>query len=60
MLNNKIMAKLFWEEAVNTACHTLNKVYFRSDTKKTPYELWTGKKVVVKYFRIFGSECYIL
>ena len=35
-------------------------MYFRSDTKKTPYELWRGKKPVVKYFRIFGSDCYIL
>ena len=33
---------------------------FRSDSKKTPYELWRGKKPVVKYFRIFGSDCYIL
>ena len=54
------MAKSFWGEAVNIACHILNRVHFRLDTKKTPYELWRGKKPVVKYFRIFGSECYIL
>ena len=53
-------AKSFWGEAMNTTCHILNRVYFRPDTKKTPYELWRGKKPVVKYFRIFGSECYIL
>ena len=35
-------------------------MYFRSNTKKTPYELWRGKKPVVKYFKIFGSDCYIL
>jgi len=35
-------------------------VYFRPESKKTPYELWRGKKPVVKYFRIFGSDCYIL
>ena len=35
-------------------------MYFRSDSKKTPYELWRGKKLVVKYFRIFDSDCYIL
>ena len=34
-------------------------MYFRPDSKKTPYELWRGKKLVVKYFRIFGSDCYI-
>ena len=60
MLDNKKLPKSFWGEAVNTACHTLNQVYFRPDSKKTPYELWRGKKPVVKYFRIFGSDCYIL
>ena len=60
MLHNKKLPKSFWGEAVNIACHTLNWVYFRPDSKKTPYELWRGKKSVVKYFRIFGSDCYIL
>ena len=35
-------------------------MYFKPDSKKTPYEPWRGKKLVVKYFRIFGSDCYIL
>ena len=60
MLHNKKFPKSFWGEAVNTACHTLNRVYFRPDSKKTPYELWKGKKPIVKYFKIFGSDCYIL
>ena len=60
ILHNKKMVKSFWGEAVNIACHTLNRVYFRPDSKKTPYELQRGKKPVVKYFRIFGSDCYIL
>ena len=60
MLHNKKMPKSFWGEAVNIACHTLNRMYFRLDSKKTPYELWRGKKPVVKYFRIFGNDCYIL
>ena len=29
-------------------------------TKKTAYEIWNGKKLRVKYFRVFGSKCYIL
>ena len=60
MLHNNKLPKFFWGEAVNTACHTLNRVYFKLDSKKTPYELWKGKKPVVKYFKIFGSDCYIL
>ena len=35
-------------------------MYFRFDSKKTPYELWKGKKPIVKYFKIFGTDCYIL
>ena len=53
MLHNKDMARNLWRESVNITCHTINKVYFRPDTKKTPYELWKGRKSNVKYFRIF-------
>ena len=60
MLHNKDMAKNLWREAVNTACHTVNRMYFRPDTMKTSYELWKGRKANVKYFRIFGSTCFIL
>ena len=60
MLYNKNVARNLWREAVNTACHTVNRVYFRPSTKKTPYELWKGRKPNVKYFRIFGSTCFIL
>ena len=35
-------------------------MYFRIGTKKTPYELWKGRKPNVKYFKIFGSTCFIL
>ena len=60
MLYNKNVARNLWGEAVNIACHTVNKVYFRPGTKKTPYELQKGRKPNVKYLRIFGSTCFIL
>ena len=60
MLHNKDVARNLWGEAVDATCHTVNRVYFRSGTKKTPYELWKGSKPNVKYFRIFGSTCFIL
>ena len=60
MLHNKDVVRNLWGEAVNTACHTVNKVYFKPGTKKTPYELWKGRKPNIKYFRIFGSTCFIL
>ena len=55
MLHNKDVARNLWGEAVNTACHTIYRVYFRPGTKKTPYELWKGRKLNVKYFKIFGA-----
>ena len=60
MLHNKDVARNLWGEAVNTACHTVNRMYFRPGTKKTPNELWKGRKSNVKYFMIFGSTCFIL
>ena len=60
MLNNKKLSKRLWVEAINTTCHTTNRVYFRPGTKKTPYELCKGRKPNVSYFRVFGSVCYIL
>ena len=50
----------FWSEAVNTACHAINWLYLHRLLKKTLYELLTGNKPNVSYFRVFGSKCYIL
>jgi hypothetical protein len=50
----------FWSEAVNTACHAINRVYLHLLLKKTSYKLLTGNKPNVSYFHVFGSKCYIL
>ena len=60
MLLNKQIPQKFWGEAVNTSCHIGNRIFFRVGTKKIAYEIWNGKKSRVKYFRVFGSKCYIL
>ena len=60
MLHNKDVARNLWGEAVNTVCHTINRVFFKPGAKKTPYELWKGRKPNVKYFKIFRSTCFIL
>ena len=54
------VSRRFLAEAVSTACHTVNRVYLRPHTIKTPYELWTGKKPNLAYFCVFGSKCNIL
>jgi hypothetical protein len=50
----------FWSEAVNIACHAINRLYLHRLLKKTSYELLTSNKPNVSYFRVFGSKCYIL
>jgi cobalamin biosynthesis protein CobT len=50
----------FWAEAINTACYSINRLYLHRILKKTSYELLTGKKPNVSYFRDFGSKCFIL
>jgi hypothetical protein len=50
----------FWAEAINTACYSINRFYLHRILKKTSYELLTGKKPNVSYFRVFCSKCFIL
>jgi hypothetical protein len=49
----------FWAEAVNTTCHALNCLYLHKLLKKIPYDLLTGNKSNVSYFRVFRSKCYV-
>jgi hypothetical protein len=50
----------FWAEAINTASYSINRLYLHRILKKTSYELLTGKKPNVSYFRVFGSKCLII
>jgi hypothetical protein len=60
MLNEYKTPYWFWAEAINTACYSINRLYLHRVLKKTSYELLTGKKPNVSYFRVFGSKCFIL
>jgi transposase InsO family protein len=60
MLGEFKTPELFWSKAMNTACHAINRLYLHRLLKKTSYELLTGNKPNVSYFRVFGSKCYIL
>lgn len=59
MLDGANIVDVYWKEIVHTAVYILNRVQLRLRTNYTPYELWYGKSACVKYFRIFGSKCYI-
>jgi hypothetical protein len=41
----------FWGEALKTTTYILNRVPTNT-ANKTPYELWTGRKLSLQYFRI--------
>jgi hypothetical protein len=60
MLGEYKTLERFWSEAINTACHAINRLYLHRLLKKTSYEHLTGNKPNVSYFRVFGSKCYIL
>jgi hypothetical protein len=60
MLDEYKTSNRFWAEAINTACYSINRLYIHRILKKTSYELVTGKKSNVSYFRVFGSKCFIL
>jgi len=47
-------------EAFNTICYVHNKILIRPLIKKTPYELWRGRRPDISYFHPFGCECFIL
>jgi transposase InsO family protein len=60
MLDEYMTPDWFWAKAINTACYSINWLYLHRNLKKTSYELLTGKKPNVSYFRVFGSKCLFL
>ena len=60
MLSEYNVSDSFWAEAINTACHTSNRLYCHRFHNKTPFELLIGRKPNISYFRVFGCKCYIL
>ena len=59
MLSEEKLSDGYWREAISTTIYILNRGQLRVNSKKTPYELWYGRTPLVKYFRAFGSKCYI-
>jgi transposase InsO family protein len=60
MLDEYKTSNHFWAEAINIACHAINRLYLHRLLKKTPYELLTDNKPNISYFRVFESKCYVL
>jgi len=49
MLYENSFPKHLWAKAVNTTCYVQNRILTRPLTKKTPYELWRGKRPNISY-----------
>nr|GEY02040.1 hypothetical protein [Tanacetum cinerariifolium] len=50
----------FWAEAIATTCFTQNCSLVIHRHEKTPYHIINDQKLLVKFFYIFGSLCYIV
>ena len=60
LMMEKSFALKYWREVVSIVVYTLNRVQVKKGTHLTPFELWYGYSPNVKYFKVFGSKCYIL
>jgi len=59
MLDESGTPATFWGEVSFTVMTILNEANVQVNSNKTPYELWYGKPLTVKHFRVFGSKCFI-
>ncbi|KAI3820081.1 hypothetical protein L1987_13937 [Smallanthus sonchifolius] len=60
MLSDAKLPVTFWSEAVNTACHVLNRVLVVKRHNKTCYELINNRFPNLDYLVPFGSPCSLL
>lgn len=58
MLYDQDMPKFLWAEACNTTVYVQNRVPHNALGKITPESVFTGRKLEVSHFRIFGSVAY--
>jgi len=53
MLSESSLPKYFWADVVSTSCYVMNRVLIRPISKKTPYELFNGKKPNIGHLKVF-------
>jgi hypothetical protein len=44
--------------ALKTAAFTLNRVQTKS-VERTPYEIWTGKRPISPFLKVWGCDAYV-
>jgi len=60
MLSEFSLPKYFWADAISTSCYVMNRVLIRPILKKTPYELFNGRKPNINHLRVFGCSYFVL
>jgi hypothetical protein len=59
MLNEKNLPNYFWAEAVTTAVYIMNRTPTATIHGMTHEEKFTGKKLDVSHFKVFGCIAYV-
>nr|GEX93984.1 retrovirus-related Pol polyprotein from transposon TNT 1-94 [Tanacetum cinerariifolium] len=59
MLNELVLFKHFWNEAVRIACYTQNRSIIVKRQDKTPYKIFGERIPDINYFHIFGCLVFI-
>ena len=59
MLNGSKLFDIFCKEAIHIDFHISNKGFLRTNSDKTPYELWKSRPASIKNFKVFGRKFYI-
>ena len=59
MLNEAKIPNGYWREAIYIVVYIQNRGQLIVNSDKTPCEIWFGRLASIKYFRFFGSKCYI-
>ena len=59
MLNEAKNPDGYWREAIYTTVYVQNRGHLKLNGDNTPYKPWFGRPASVKYFRVFGSKCFI-
>ena len=58
-LSEKRLPRELWAEAMQCACHVINRLPLWPGKETSPFELVYLMKPNVSYFRAFGSLCYV-
>lgn len=60
MLNETNLHKYLWADVISAHCDVINRMLVRPILKRTPYELYKGRKSNISKLYVFGCKYFIL